>query len=577
MITVLSRPLGHILNDTELSAIISNDSGEALVTTSFSHALFTGSYVYVQSRISTYNGFKHVTVVSPTEFKISDSSGSGIIPFVQSIFIIYQVSESRHTVISANQPIVYELYNNLFPTNVSEESYVPAVVSSQANENGYTKLILSGNLSSNNPLSWIQIAGTYYQIINAISSSQVVINLAYDAANVFTGPVTTYYNNYAINVNVWAGYLPTHPWYDYKPIELVQTLRLVPDENNEVKFSISEIVKSYIKTRNNLTLDTLPNNTDFSAQFYIEYFESYDQSDGLEVTTFTGTVTSDESEFVGLGVNSVMPFKSQAITHMSEYLKNDNQLARWLTLQDTMIWIKGLFFDLSFILYQYLYDSIEVWTNGEVSETIDNPGDGIVRIPLRFTEAGEYCVQVYSPAIPAVPGYNFLKSAMLNCDGTWTIGPTPSVTLATLTDSGYLADTFLSVPGIDYSFSYSIDITASAGTPLTKVEIALLDDDCNVLDSDSDNHFSGGTITGTQTVNASSYGTKVGIKITNLTVPNTKTYDLTDMDFLGSAAVDAAPITESYCITVVEECDNTIIPDMDDARLLEDGDFRLLE
>jgi hypothetical protein len=55
-----------------------------------------------------------------------------------------------------------------------------------------------------------------------------------------------------------------------KPIAKVTTLKFTPDDDGNAKFSISEIVRSYLITRNKLDLNTLPNNTDFSTSFYID-------------------------------------------------------------------------------------------------------------------------------------------------------------------------------------------------------------------------------------------------------------------------------------------------------------------
>lgn len=576
MITLDVAPSGYKITDTEFEGEITDDGGDALVTTSFSHGLISGQVLFVQTNIEYYNGYRFILVLSTTTFKITDVFSGDPFPYFSDTPITYQVSVYEHRAMAVHNPIVYELSTDLFPTNSAEEAYVPAVVDSFANENGYTKLTLSGNLSDATALAWIVINEIPYQIINAISDSIVVINHAYNSTDTFPGPVVKYYNNYCINIEVWCGYEPTHKWASIKPYVLAATLRFTPDDSNSIKFSISEIVKSYITTRNKLDLNTLPNNTDFTAGFYIGYYESYDESDGLEITTHIGSTTYEALVDAGLGVNAMMPFKSKDSGNMSEYVRFGGSLSKWLVLQDSMTWIVDKFMDLSFLTIGFVSQGFEVRDNGVAIQEIPNPSNGVIRVPLTFDTAGQHCIQIYSQAIDAEAGYSFLKSAMVNCgDATWSIGPVPAVTLATLEDSGYLVDTFDSIPGIDYPFSYSIDITASAGTPTTKVEIALLDDDCNELGVDSDTHFSGGTITGMLTVSPSTFGTRVGIRITNLTVPNTKAYELTDMDFIGSAAVSAEPVTEEFCITVVEECDSTIVPD--DIRLLEDGDYRILE
>lgn len=132
-------------------------------------------------------------------------------------------------------------------------------------------------------------------------------------------------------VRVYAGIATGHEWATKKPMELAATLQLIPDENGEVFFSVNEILKSYIETRNNLLLGTLPNNIDFWNNFYIEYAESYDDADGYALGTYTSAFTSDESNFVGYSVNAKLEFKNLQSGYMSDYLMN-HTTAKFLTL-----------------------------------------------------------------------------------------------------------------------------------------------------------------------------------------------------------------------------------------------------
>lgn len=580
MINVISRPTGYKLADPVLDAAVTDSGGVAIFTTAFSHALTTGNHVYIQSNVEAYNGFKTVDVLSATQFRIADQdSDTDFIQYYSDQYATYQVAIMGHGVVAAHNPIVYELESTLYPENVEGEAYVPAVVASHSNSNGYTQLTLSGNLEDATALAWIMIDGVAYQITSVISDSIVVINHAYDAADTFPGPVVKYYNNYCINVNVWSGYDAGHPWYAQKPYELFATLRLIPNDDNQVKFSISEIVRSAIITRNKLDLNTLPNNIDFSTGFYISYFETYDESDGLTVTTHTGSLTYDS--LIGLAINAMMPFKGKYVSHMSEYINYQTYLAKWLVLQDRMTWIVGKFMDLSFIIASQL-DNIDIYINGEVSQTISDAGFGVIRVPLTFDTAGEYCIQAYKQAIAARSASNLIRLFMLNCaDGTWEEPnpPTlnfPQITLPSFGDSGYVYRDFTSNQGIAHGFTYEITITTGSATT-TRVYMALMDSNCNVLAEDSNNHFTGGVITGSISLTPTADGSRLGIRVVNNTLISSRTYQLTDLDFTGSAGGPAEAITESYCIDVVAECDSTIIPDMDNIRLLEDGDFRILE
>jgi hypothetical protein len=271
----------------------------------------------------------------------------------------------------------------------------------------------------------------------------------------------------------------------------------------------------------------------------------------------------------------MMPFKSKNISAMSDYINQDAALAKWLLIQTRLVGIVGKFMDISFINRE-TGDDLEIYENGVLYLSIDDPGAGVIRVPLDFTTEGEKCYQAFRAAVPATGADSIILSFLRNCGGgTWLTGASPTVTLGTGVSSGplYIAKTM--VAGVDYTFSYDITVTASAGTAITKVTIMALDSDCNIITSDDETTI-GNTVSDTITITPPINATRVAIAITNLTIPNTKAYTLTDLTFEGSPGSPAVAITESICIDVVDECDSTFIP-TDDMRLLEDGDFRLLE
>lgn len=609
MITIIQRPLGFKLSGSGFAnATITNSGGNALVTAPFTHALVTGNYVFIRSNFSSYSGGKYVTVVSPTTYLIGDDAFS-FVPYIQDADIQYDKSIYTNNVIAVHNPIVYEMESTLFPTNTEEDDYVPAVVDSHSNANGYTRLILSGNLSDATALSWIQIGGVKYQIITAESDSIVVINHAYDASDSFDGPVTKYYNNYCINVVVKCGFYWYHRWYDQKPFTYAATLKFTPDSNNRIKFSISEIVKSFITTRNKLDLDTLPNNIDFATLFYIVYYESWDESDDTEITTHNETQISDYNEYYGMAVNAKMPFKSQAGAFMSDYISgSDNAyLAKWLVLQDTMVWIVGKFMDLSFIMVHSETDA-QILVNGELYATYENVSIGVIRVALQFDTAGQYCVQAIKPAsggspetvndvtgdVPAVADWYNISRGFT----PWTIDVQPDVALAYtglgIEQSDYLAFDFPFVPGREYQLTirFAVGYSGSGHSNPRGYVIHVMDDAGVIQFGSSGTYLSspGGffnvTITFTANPNCTKVGTYFNAGIfTSIGTPiRTFTFDgvpTTDYELIETTPAQAPTaqltLTEPYCITVVEECDDTIVPVVDDIRLLEDGSYRLLE
>lgn len=592
MLTVLRRPLGHKLTDAAVDAVVTNSAGEALFTTDFNHGLSDGDYIYVISNFDAYNGFKYVDAVSYTTFKLRESVSGDVVPFKQIAYPEYQVSVLQHGWLAVHNPIVYELESDLWPSNVDAEAYTANTVVSQANSNGYTLLNLLAALEDPTALAWIELVGDgelagAYQILSAPQRWQIVINLAYDSTNSFDGyQVVKYYKNYVVNVNIYAGLGVEHPWYSEKPYELAATLQLTPDENGRVKFSIAEILRGYIETRNNLTLDTLPNNLDFMTAFYISYYESYDSSDGSEITTVETAAVSDRDTFEGHAVNAQMPFKSQAISHMSDYINEDAYLADWLLLQTSPIAIVGYFFDLSFINSLARVD-IHIFVNGVLDQVISNPGVGVIRVPLEFASAGEYCVYAYTPGVaqssgPAATSLAAL-SAWTNKPGgqQWTLGANPNTSV---NGNGGVSDWIVGAinteAGFDYEFTTSFEIQVSGSSlPTMAVIWALMDSSYNVLDSAGFNYTTAGVKTETFTLNPSGDGVYLGFYVTNNTPFDTKVVDIESAAYNATPqpddSVPAQTITETICITVLEECDDTVIPD--EIRATEDGEYRILE
>lgn len=333
-LTVITRPQGIILGDCLAATIDEDYAGKATVNTTTPHGLTDGDYVYVTSNIENYNGFWTVDVIDGFHFFLLQYPGGPEIAYIVDTAITYCPQESLHTWNAVHLPIVYELESDTFPVNSVSTA---RTISSFTNDNGYVNLNLSGSLGTFEELSFIEITGSseldgVYQILTKVSASDVTINLAYSGLYSFVGAtVTLYFSNYHALIEVWAGIKTGHPWEALKPYELAATLKIIPDGNNRIKFSINEILKSYINTVNNTLLASLPNNTDFWTNFYIKYREAYDTSNGYTITTFEGSQTSDLATFEGVAANTELEFKNQYSGQLSEYLMT-HAAAKFLTL-----------------------------------------------------------------------------------------------------------------------------------------------------------------------------------------------------------------------------------------------------
>lgn len=597
-VTVINRPIGHKLNTTDIEATILDSGGDALVYTGTAHGLSDGDYVYIESNFDTYNGFKYVDSISYDAFKIKNYEGSGYVPFKQVTEISFRVSVLEHGWQCVHLPIVYELESDIWPTN---DVYTQSAVGGTGSVNGYLELSFAPPIELS-ALDYVLVkfllpdGGFEFVPVQVLSETDnitfttIVIDMLVEVADeLYDGYFTVikYYTNYFIGVNVYGGLPSDHPWYAEKPYELLGTLRLIPDSDNKVKFSISEILKGQINTRNNLTLDTLPNNIDFWTGFYIEYFESFDTSDGVDVSTYNSEAISDQSEFEGVATNSILPFKSLNMGHMSDYVNEDSYPARWLTLQDVPIAFVDRFFDLSFIntyadidIIITIFKSYQgVVTDTDVT-TIENPGIGIIRVPIT-PESGfdRYCIQASTQVlsesinIPALTTWLTRSTSAPLID--WTTGASPNVTLAGAgslspeeSEDLYFSYAFIEDQEYSVSITYTRVVNSGSGNPRTTT-ISVFDSSFNTLHSDTQAANSGSnTITIVFTAN----GDEEMVGIRHSSGANVT---LTINSASGSRTIPATVITEQICINIAEECGSTFVDD--NLRLTEGGLFRELE
>jgi hypothetical protein len=580
-ITVISRPLGHKLNTSAINAVIVDDgTGTARVYVSGGHSLQDGDYVYIVSNFDSYNGFKYVDSTAYDAFRIKNNAEDDAIEFVQEADVTFYVSVLNHGWQSVHLPIVYELESSLFPSNIGEETYTPITIVSVADYNGYTQINLSAALPGPpDELEYLELIGTgdaagTHRILERLQPWSYVIDLAYNASFfLVTYQVVNYYNNYFILVRVYAGLNAAHRWEDEKPYEIAATLRLIPDDNNRVKFSINDILKGYINTRNNLTLDTLPNNLDFYTQFYISYSENYDIASGGTIAINEGSFTSDQDNFEGHAVNSMMPFKSLDESFMSDYINEDTLLANWLTLLQAPVMIAGRFFDLSF-LNQYNGEDIQIIIdkrlNGLHIETevieIEEPGTGVIRVPI-IPESGfdEYCIQALTVGqdeetmvFPSIA--TFLNVPVPN-ELDWTTGATPTVLLSAAADESSKSITGLYAFQVGKEYHVTVRLSSSASWAGTQITISFFNDSNTQVFSQIFTGITGSAGTSIErttvyTPVALSLGTKVGVSVNRTPAGSgTSTYTfqtisgIADDDILGHIE-----ITEQICCEVIEEC-----------------------
>lgn len=400
-LTTIKRPIGRRFAAVPKTATVDNNFNYARFT-STAHGITTGNFILIQnSPVPAYNGIWYADVNDANEYFIRPAAGVDFVSWVSDATVSVRAEDLEHMWSAVHLPIVYEVTNSLYPNNTASALSIISI----DDDNGYARLRLSSSLTIY-PLEFIRINSATSPELNGIFQVQAVttlnrvtIDLTYKGTyNQSGSQVRKYYSNYALIIRVYAGITDT-PGAVKKPMELAATLKFIPDSNNTVLFSISEILKSYVRMRNGVGDDTMPNNIDFFTEFYVTYQETYDYSYGYTLLRFEDSITSDTPTYVGQAVNSKLQFGNVYSGYLSDYLMNTST-AKFLTL----FAIPTLFAcdesatpcyqDISFISptgggtlqKDYIKNGAVVQS---IEEAIPEKGPGVYRMPLNSEDVNE--------------------------------------------------------------------------------------------------------------------------------------------------------------------------------------------
>jgi len=198
-VTILERPQGQVLSTTGIQARVDDAYGSPDATVySVGHGLSDGAFVYITSNIEDYNGFFYIDSTGSDTFKIKQYSAGDYVQFIQDANVTYYVSTLTHGWSAVHLPITYRLSSNLYPLNSSDTT---RTITSVTDSNGYSVIHLSGSLGSAvNSYDFVKITAPndtelsgVYQIMEFISPTVLIINLAYDSGNNFTSATAIYF------------------------------------------------------------------------------------------------------------------------------------------------------------------------------------------------------------------------------------------------------------------------------------------------------------------------------------------------------------------------------------------------
>lgn len=407
-ITVVKAPVGHIVDTNAVTATVSSSSGALFTKTA--HGLSTGMWIYVRSDFSAYNGYWYVSVASSSTFRIREYATASDQAFINSGTVTYYVSVKEHGWNCVHLPMVYKLKSDSWPVNGVDTA---RTITTFTNWNGYTYLVLNGDLKSSGTASTLEnvilsgitshdgtdITGVY-RIIQWFSDTNIVIDLLYNAGNVISaGTCQYYYLNYHARVKIYAGLASGHYWQAQKPYEEIAEVRVVFDSAGIGVLNVSEKKKIEILS-NDLQKDTLPNNLDAWCRIYISVAESFDDSDGYTIEEYVSSYTDDTTEVYA--VNASLPFKTRSSGTLDAYVPGLTSLtlSSFLTPFTQPTLFAGYYFDISFIKNSSQtgdYVKIDRYTksNGNYilasssRETFTDMDQGVYRVELAQTGTEE--------------------------------------------------------------------------------------------------------------------------------------------------------------------------------------------
>lgn len=281
-------------------------------------------------------------------------------------------------------PVQYNIQNDKFPTN----SFDTIFSVTQINDNGGLAQIQTAIAS---PLS----VGQYVKLTGFTNTSyldKVAIIHSVDSVNTFTisisfngndtGNVQRFYNNYATEVRIYAGIDSAHPLTAEDPIELVSTIKQIPESDNITRLDVSQIVKTKLSDERNIISG---NNINSWKDFYIEFREIY-----------TGSSTSfidDSSTFIGKAAYNTLQFGNSNGGNLIGLFVDDDPLAptaKFLTNFERLVYFLGLSSkEISIISNIDTFDLfIEQYDSGNnviQSDTISYSGNGYGLYNLSFS------------------------------------------------------------------------------------------------------------------------------------------------------------------------------------------------
>lgn len=246
------------------------------------------------------------------------------------------VSYAESKWVSAWLPIRYNLSSNKWPVNSFDDT---DTITAITDNGGFARIALSSTSLLYLAEEYATISGTgitsydgVWRIKTVHSPTDITIDAPYSVTG--TGSFQRYYNNYTVNVRIYTGIPDGHTLEANNPMALAGEVVLRPDPSNNVSVNIGSYVQAELSPIENKLCEIIQagdiygNDPNLWTGFYIAFSESYDISDGTNLSRYTSSYQDDiaddgYSRRIFYASNSTQQFQYAQGKSMGEYAIQD--------------------------------------------------------------------------------------------------------------------------------------------------------------------------------------------------------------------------------------------------------------
>ncbi len=242
-------------------------------------------------------------------------------------------------------PIIWRIQSDLFPVNSVD---VGLTINSVADDgNGLAEFTTSANHLLLR-FDWVNVTSSTVadykgieQIVEVSAANKFTLNIAFSATA--TGSATKYYNNYHAIIEVYGGLPSGHEFEALDPSSLTTSVKIFFDSNSIAVVDLKRIAQTLINNIFDNNIPSWPNVLNFWDQTEILIKESFDNSDGTNITTIEryacikdgGFITGSDWSNEGTGASWTFG-SDQANVSLDETGDNDSKELTQTILGDAL-------------------------------------------------------------------------------------------------------------------------------------------------------------------------------------------------------------------------------------------------